>query len=429
MRFRIYADRMKRFSISALIFAMILTITPIHAQEVRDTDGDDIPDIEEDLNDNCILDDSETDPFNADTDVGGESDGSEKRAGRNPRDPTDDMSFDSDGDGWVNALELLRGTDPENPDSDNDGTPDSTDPFPLDPKFSKDENRNGLPDEWEIHTNLDTKSDQTTGSDPDGDGLTNEEELKEGTDPLAKDTDGDGIDDDKELEKGTDPKENACLTFGGIETAFADATNHWSKEYVSRLQRTRVAPDQLTIIQGYDIDDEKLFLPDRDVTRFEFLKMVLFSSCAPLIDNTIDVDVRFTDVPSIPQLNEATDVSMRRRIIYTAVERGIVEGYEDGTFRPDAVINRAEALKILVGASHLEPPVDATNLARIFPDVKEDDWFRPYVSAAAWFEIIGGYEDGELKPGNNLTRGQAAKMIYLAMTVNPTVNGYIFPPL
>jgi len=61
----------------------------------------------------------------------------------------------------------------------------------------------GLPDPWEMRWFGDL--DETAGGDPDGDGLTNAEELDYGTDPSDADTDGDGFDDGDEIDAGTDP--------------------------------------------------------------------------------------------------------------------------------------------------------------------------------------------------------------------------------
>lgn len=420
---------MRRIFPLVLALLVMFASVPVTAQEQEDTDGDGLPDAIEDANGNGIVDEDETDPFNADSDRGGEADGSEVTAGRDPLSPTDDLTYDADGDGWVNGIELLRGTNPQDEDSDDDGVKDSADPFPLNPHFYADEDKNGLPDEWESQTDLSSFENQTQDSDPDEDGLTNGEEFEEGTDPLDADSDLDGVPDDMELTAGTNPRENACLVFGPIADPLADADAHWSKEYVARLQRTISGSGGSAVIGGYEIDGSMRFLPDREVTRFEFLKMVLLTSCIPLSDATIDVDVRFSDVRSVPDFEETADAKLLRQVVYTAVLHDIVEGYPDGTFRPDATINRAEALKILMQASGLFAPVEATNMARIFPDVPEDAWFRGHVSTALWYEIVRGYEDGTFKPGNFITRAEAAKMAYLTMTVNPRVNGYIFPPL
>jgi hypothetical protein len=86
----------------------------------QDTDGDGLPDVQEDTNGNGILDTGETNPYNVDTDGGGESDGTEVAAKRNPLDQTDDLTFDADSDGWVNGIELLHSTDPKKTDTDGD---------------------------------------------------------------------------------------------------------------------------------------------------------------------------------------------------------------------------------------------------------------------------------------------------------------------
>lgn len=393
-----------------------------------DTDGDGIPDVEEDANGNGVVDTGETDPYRADSDNGGESDGSEVAAKRNPLDPTDDLTYDTDGDGWVNGIEILHNTDPKNPDTDGDGVNDPQDPFPLDSKYHTDANANNLPDEWEQKTGLDANQvAPSTTDDYDGDGLTNAEELARGTNPVSVDTDRDGVDDKTEIDEGTDPKENACLSLGETKTIFADMDAHWSSVYVSALSRTLILPAATHLISGYARDGQTWFAPDQPVTRYEFLKMTMLSTCTKLWNTADDLKPTFSDVRSTPVINENADAAQKRRIIYSAVHYGIVTGYDDGTFKPDADVNRAEALKILSLASQIGTIVSsgAVITPPVFYDVTDGDWFGPYVKEFALRGIVSGYGDGSFGPANPITRAEAAKIVHETILQNPYVNGYV----
>ena len=83
-------------------------------------------------------------------------------------------------------------------DNDGDGIIDSNDP---------DDDNDGMPDEWESKYGLDQFSNKDAATDLDGDGLTNLEEYKLGTDPTNKDTDGDGMPDEWENYYGLNPND------------------------------------------------------------------------------------------------------------------------------------------------------------------------------------------------------------------------------
>ncbi len=396
----------------------------------QDIDGDGIPDLQEDANGNGIEDSGETDPYNADTDRGGESDGTEIRSGRNPLDKTDDFTADSDSDGWQNGIEMLRGTDPKNPDSDSDGTIDSKDPFPLDAKYSVDADQNGLPDVWEQETTLNQQIiPQSKVDDPDGDGVTNIQELSRGTNPTESDTDRDGIDDKTEQDDGTNPRENSCLLYEEDKTLFDDMKNHWAESVVTLLKNTRILPQNKRLIQGItqmmSEQSHTVFLPDVAITRFEFLKMILMSTCTHFIATT-ELEHPFIDIQNSHGHEEDDDSALRRHVIYTAKHYDIVKGYFDGSFRPNDSVNRAEAVKmLLLGAQIL--PVVSTGAHLSFTDVQPSDWFFPYVQTSAEREIIKGYKDGTFRPNLPITRAEAAKIIEGTMRQNPYINGYVLP--
>lgn len=417
--------------LQAVLATFLVTVCIPHVSALSstlDTDGDGLTDAIEDANGNDSMDAGETDPFNADTDGGGESDGSEIAGGRNPLTQTDDMTYDADGDGWVNGIEASEKTDPNNQDTDGDGVSDSRDPFPLESKYQVDMNNNKLPDEWEQSTGLSQSlATPMTVDDPDGDGLTNAEELARGTNPLSTDTDRDGTDDKTELDLSSDPKENACLSFGPATEDFSDMKDHWAEKIVSRLSRTLILPHSTPVIRGYAVaaGSPSPFNPDQQITRYEFLKMVMLTTCSKVRASSDTAKTTFSDVRKDAPINESPDVAFKRQIIYSASHYGFVAGYEDGTFRPDAPVNRAEALKILHLASSL-PTTDISSAPSFF-DVTPDDWFWSYVTAAASREIVRGYDDGTFKPGNAITRAEAAKIVYFTMLGNPTINGYVLP--
>ncbi|MBR3561021.1 MAG: S-layer homology domain-containing protein [Oscillospiraceae bacterium] len=83
----------------------------------------------------------------------------------------------------------------------------------------------------------------------------------------------------------------------------------------------------------------------------------------------------------------------------------IIDGYQDGTFRPDNVITRSEFAKIATRFAV------ATGGKVTFPDVPEDHWAAGYIATAADYGWIEGYQDGLFHPDDNMTRATAAKII------------------
>lgn len=92
---------------------------------------------------------------------------------------------------------------------------------------------------------------------------------------------------------------------------------------------------------------------------------------------------------------------------------GVVNGYEDGTFLPDANITRAELAKIISTAKQYTALADIS-----FTDVSADDWYVEDLRKCVAQGVIGGYEDGTFKPDNAVTREEAATMFQRAYKVN-----------
>lgn len=99
---------------------------------------------------------------------------------------------------------------------------------------------------------------------------------------------------------------------------------------------------------------------------------------------------------------------------YTAVnelaEKKVVSGYGDGTFRPFNNVTRGEAAKMLALSLKLDVSKAETTQ---FSDVKKGDLFYKYIAALANKGIINGYPDGKFKPNEVVQRGAMAKMVAL----------------
>lgn len=102
-------------------------------------------------------------------------------------------------------------------------------------------------------------------------------------------------------------------------------------------------------------------------------------------------------------------------------EKGIIGGYADGTFKPDAKVNRAEALKIIV-APYVTPEVLATASESVFGDVPKGSWFLPYVEAGRqMLKIIDGPPaKTNFLPTSNVKKAEFVKMLLIANKVDPT---------
>lgn len=102
-------------------------------------------------------------------------------------------------------------------------------------------------------------------------------------------------------------------------------------------------------------------------------------------------------------------------------EKGIIGGYSDGTFQPEASVNRVEALKmILESKNHLEAEKGSKKVidfakyagkATTLRDVKNSDWFEKYAGYSLEKEIIEGYGDKTLRPNQAVTLGEAMKLM------------------
>ncbi len=114
--------------------------------------------------------------------------------------------------------------------------------------------------------------------------------------------------------------------------------------------------------------------------------------------------------------SDVTDTNPYKEAITTLSTLGVINGYDDGTFGSDKEISRAEFTAIIVrmlGMDNLTTPITT------FPDVALDHWANHNIRTAFDLGIINGYDDGTFKPDSPVTYEQALKMIVCTLGYQP----------
>ena len=135
------------------------------------------------------------------------------------------------------------------------------------------------------------------------------------------------------------------------------------------------------------------FLADKNMTRAEVAQM--FYSL--LLDKNVKITKSFSDVP--------TD-AWYAKAVNTLSSLGMLGGYPDGTFRPDAPITRAEFAAIALAFAY-----DPASASCSYTDVSTSAWYYTYVAQATTYGWIGGYPDGSFRPNNSITRAEVAVIV------------------
>ena len=138
-----------------------------------------------------------------------------------------------------------------------------------------------------------------------------------------------------------------------------------------------------------------------------FLTMAILAEDAPLLilhapaESVQETeDVKYPDIPEDAFYAES---------VYKLSNAGVLNGYEDGSFRPEGEVTRAEMAKMIILTFGLAENFEN---AKGFPDVAQTEWFYPYVLAIQNIGIVEGYENGEYRPNNNVTRAEVCAIIY-----------------
>lgn len=120
-----------------------------------------------------------------------------------------------------------------------------------------------------------------------------------------------------------------------------------------------------------------------------------------------------TDVNSFPDVNKDDWFNIT---VSSLANMGALSGYEDGTFRPNEPISRAELAAMAV---RFYDTFEAEYEEGTFLDVDGDEWYADAIAAAEELGIIGGYPDGTVRPNNNITRAETCAIVNRVLERRP----------
>ena len=159
---------------------------------------------------------------------------------------------------------------------------------------------------------------------------------------------------------------------------------------VTGVSRWLNTTDHIAYLTGYP---GGAFGPDNNMTRAEVAQMFY----ALLNNKNVTITKTFPDVPADAWYAAAVN---------TLASLGMVSGDENGNYRPNDPITRAEFCVIALAFAY-EPE----NAVCYFGDVSRSDWFYTYVAQAASYGWIGGYTNGNFGPNDRITRAQVTTIV------------------
>jgi len=182
------------------------------------------------------------------------------------------------------------------------------------------------------------------------------------------------------------------------DNPFFDTDIHWAKEMVKSVY-------EKGIVKGVIIDGKPMFLPDNNITREEF---------AVIVCNFLEIDINNFSGFDLSVFEDEEKISdWAKPYVIAAYEAGVLNGKSDGykvEFAPKDTLTRAE---IMTALGRIIESDEESLEELLFTDIDDvPDWALPYVKIMVNYGYVNGYDDNTLKPGNNVSRAEAATIIY-----------------
>ncbi len=190
-------------------------------------------------------------------------------------------------------------------------------------------------------------------------------------------------------------------TKNGLDTAIAAAQQE-DASFVD-IEKTHFAYKAIMALceRGIISGDGNKVYPESGITRQEIAKVALGIADIKA-DATLGIDA-----------SDKSDVAeWAKSYVATAIKEGIIKGYDDGSIKPEQTVTRGEAVAIIVRMLGIQ----GEDAKASFKDVDDALWSAPYISIATELGFANGYEDGTFKPDKGITRAEVFTICHRVLT-------------
>ncbi|MFD1956811.1 S-layer homology domain-containing protein [Paenibacillus thailandensis] len=280
---------------------------------------------------------------------------------------------------------------------------------------------NGLPSSYKarvvyqsdkILLKVTSSSDSSSDSDSDSDDSDSDSNSDSGSDS-SNDTDNNGTEGPQAPETGVNPFQSnavsrdevlkavndAIAATNGGDQSFSDIGDHWGGDFIAKAVK-------LGIITGYENDT---FRPNASVTRAEFAAMIARAFA-------------LEPQPASADFND-TGSNWAAGYIGALADKEIINGYADGSFKPNKPVSRAEMVAIIARVLNLDAL--ATGEPASFTDVSGDYWAANAIEQASSAGLVQGTTDSSYAPNRPTTRAEAVTLIIRALESDSSIKALI----
>lgn len=175
--------------------------------------------------------------------------------------------------------------------------------------------------------------------------------------------------------------------------------------------------DHFSYVVGYPVDHRTgLATDDVDLWPVRPEAGITRAEVATIFYRLLKEDVRDRVTSDVNDFSDVASGDWFNVTVSSLAQMGVIAGYEDGSFRPNAPITRAEFAAI---ATRFFAERGVTYNEGLFADITGDEWFADVVAAAAERGLLGGYPDGTVRPNTTITRAESCAVVNRTLDRRP----------